>query len=73
LRYNKDVFKYVSYIVFKDYTPLTYSNNTVKDLINKNIKNITLIRKNVIVNRVLVREEEVINVSLGTIAFYNQI
>jgi hypothetical protein len=64
---DKDVSEYVSYITFKDHTPLTYGNNTVKDLINRDIRDITLIKKDVIVDRVPVKEGEVINTSLATI------
>jgi hypothetical protein len=72
LCYNRDVFKYVNYIVFKDHALLIHSNNTVKDLINKDIRDIILIKKNVIVNKVLVREEKIINTLLVTIMLYNQ-
>jgi hypothetical protein len=71
LRCDRDVSEYVSYITFKDHTPLTYNNNTVKDLINKDIRNITLIKRNIIVNGVLVKKEEIINTSLVTIVLYN--
>jgi hypothetical protein len=72
LCYNRDVFEYVSYITFKDHAPLTYSNNTVKDLINKDIRDIILIKRDMIVDKVLVKEEKVINMSLVTIVLYNQ-
>jgi hypothetical protein len=70
-RYNRDVSEYVSYITFKDHTPLTCGDNTVKDLINKNIRDITLIKKDMIVNKVPVRKEEVMNTSPATIVLCN--
>jgi hypothetical protein len=69
---DRDVSEYVSYITFKDYTPLTRSDNTVKDLINKDIRNITLIKRDIIVNKVPVKEEEIINTLLVTIVLYNK-
>jgi hypothetical protein len=69
LCYDRDVSECVSYIAFEDHAPLTRGDNTVKDLINKNIRDIILIREDVIIiiNRVAVREGEVINTSLATI------
>jgi hypothetical protein len=67
LCYDRDVSECVSYIAFKDHAPLTRGDNTVKDLINRDIRDITLIKEDVIVDRVLVREGEVMNTSLATI------
>jgi hypothetical protein len=72
LCYNKDVSEYVSYIAFKDYAPLTRGDNTVKDLINRDIRDITLIKRDVIVNKVLVKKEKVINTLLVTIVLCDQ-
>jgi hypothetical protein len=72
LCYDRDVSEYVSYIVFKDHAPLTYGNNTVKDFINKDIRNIILIKKDVIINKVFIKEREVINTSLATIVLYDK-
>jgi hypothetical protein len=52
-RCDKDVFEYVSYITFEDHTPLTRGNNTVEDLINKDIRDITLIKRDVICSEAL--------------------
>jgi hypothetical protein len=71
-RYDKDVFEYVSYVTFKDHAPLTRGDNTVKDLINKDIRDIILIKKDMIVNRVLVKEGEVMNTSPATIVLCDQ-
>jgi hypothetical protein len=72
LYYNRDVSEYVSYITFKDHTPLTHGDNTVKDLINKDIKDITSIKRDMIINKVPVKEREIINTSLATIVLYDK-
>jgi hypothetical protein len=72
LCYDRDVSEYISYIAFKDHTPLTHGNNTVKNLINKDIRDITLIKRDMIINKVLVKEREVINTLLATIVLCNK-
>jgi hypothetical protein len=64
---DRDVSECVSYITFEDHAPLTRGDNTVEDLINRDIRDITPIRGDVIVNRVPVREGEVMNTSPATI------
>jgi hypothetical protein len=72
LRCDRDVSECVGYIAFKDYAPLTRGNNTVKDLINRDIRDITPIRRDVIVDRVPVKEGEVMNTSPATIVLCDQ-
>jgi hypothetical protein len=71
-RCDRDVSEYVSYITFKDYAPLTRGDNTVEDLIDRDIRDITLIRRDVIVDKVPVREGEVMNASPATIVLCDQ-
>ena len=71
-RCDGDVSECVSYIAFEDHAPLTRGDNTVEDLVDRDIRDITPIRRDVIVDRVPVGEGEVMNASPATIVLCDQ-